>query len=495
MATDMPQSDLGDMPAEEFAADLHTVAEWITRYRATLQDRPVSLPVTPGSIAKALDAGSWTRGASFAEIMTQLDEIVMPGIVNWSHPSFLGYFGSTSNGPALLGEMISAALNVSAMTWKTSPSATEMETVIVRRIANMIGLDPSFTGIVYDTASVSTMHALAAARESLGFDLRKSGLAARGLPRLRIYASDQAHSSIEKSAILLGVGEANVIRIPSNDDFTIDVRALSQAIDADIASGFKPMAVVATIGTTSTASVDPVSVIADVCAQRDIWLHVDAAYGAALAILPEGRWAMEGMDRADSIVVNPHKWMFVPLDMSVLFVKRPEILRNVFALTPEYLRGDAGADGTIDYMDFGIQLGRRFRALKAWMTFRWFGSEGIAARIREHCRLAAEFAKLVEAEEKFVIAAPVTMAVVCFRFEPTGKKTTDDKINESIVEAVNAGGRSFLTHTRLKDRTVMRIGIGNIATEWSHIVGAWNEILAASRNAPALVRGRDRGDG
>ncbi len=483
MATGMPRAELGDMSDELLGTQLQAVADWIARYRSTVQNRPVSTVVEPGSIEKAIDSGEWERGASFEEIMTQLDDIVMPGIVHWGHPSFLGYFGSTSNGPALLGEMISAALNVSAMTWKTSPSATEMETVIVRRIASMVGLEPLFTGIVYDTASISTLHALAAARESPGFDVRRSGLAGRDLQRLRIYASDQAHSSIEKSAILLGVGEENVVRIPSTDDFTMDTRALAEAIDADVVSGFKPMAVIATIGTTSTASIDPVSAIADICAQREIWLHVDAAYGAALAILPEGRWAMNGTDRADSIVVNPHKWMFVPLDFSVLFVKRPQILKDVFALTAEYLRGDSAAEGTLDYMDFGIQLGRRFRALKAWMTFRWFGREGIESRIREHCRLATEFAKLVAGEDQFVLAAPVTMSVVCFRFEPTGQTEIDDRINESLVETVNAGGRAFLTHTRLKGRTAMRIGIGNIATEWLHIVAAWNEILGAARRS------------
>jgi aromatic-L-amino-acid decarboxylase len=483
MATGMPQTGVGDMSDELLDTQLHIVAAWIARYRANVKNRPISTQVEPGSIEKALDEGDWERGASFEQIMTQLDEIVMPGVVHWGHPSFLGYFGSTSNGPALLGEMISAALNVSAMTWKTSPSATEMETVIVRRIASMIGLDPSFRGIVYDTASVSTMHALAAARESLGLDVRHAGLSSRDVPRLRIYASDQAHSSVEKSAILLGVGEENVVRIPSNDNFALDLSALTKAIDTDIANGFKPMAVVATIGTTSTASVDPVSAIADICAQREIWLHVDAAYGAALAILPEGRWVMEGTDRVDSIVVNPHKWMFVPLDFSVLFVKKPHILKDVFALTPEYLRGDSATQGTIDYMDFGIQLGRRFRALKAWMTFRWFGREGIESRIREHCRLAAEFAKLVQAEDRFVLTAPVVMSVVCFRFEATGQVEIDDRINESIVETVNASGRAFLTHTRLKGRTAMRIGIGNIATEWSHVLDVWNEILDAARNS------------
>jgi len=268
-----------------------------------------------------------------------------------------------------------------------------------------------------------------------------------------------------------------VVRIPCDEAFRLDVAALRTAIDDDVRSGFRPMAVVATVGTTSTTSVDPVGEIAAACRERGIWLHVDAAYGGAMGLVPEGKWAMEGVELADSVVVNPHKWMFVPLDFSALFVRRPDLLRAVFALTPEYLSGDAEA-GEINYMDYGLQLGRRFRALKAWMVFRAFGSDGIAARISEHRRLAQEWARWVEADPRFVLAAPVPMAVVCFRFAPAGlAEPVCDRLNVAIVQALNASGDAYLTHTRVGQRVVMRVGIGNILTTGRHLEQAWARVV------------------
>jgi aromatic-L-amino-acid/L-tryptophan decarboxylase len=277
---------------------------------------------------------------------------------------------------------------------------------------------------------------------------------------------------------VLGLGEEMVVRVRSDERFRMDVQELERAIASDVARGFRPMAVVATVGTTSTASIDPVAQIAAVCRARDVWLHVDAAYGGALAMLPERREVMAGAELADSVVVNGHKWLFVPLDFSALYTRRPEVLRSVFALTPEYLRGDADASGAVDYMDYGIQLGRRFRALKAWMAIRAFGREGMEARIREHCRLAGVFAGWVEHQPYYSTAAPVTMAVVCFRFEPPGlSEERCDLLNEQIVEAVNAGGDAYLTHTTLRGRRVMRIGVGNVLTAERHLERAWQRIL------------------
>jgi aromatic-L-amino-acid decarboxylase len=414
------------------------------------------------------------------EVMRELDERIMPGIVHWGHPAFLGYFGSTSNGPALLGEMIAAALNVSAMTWRTSPAATELEGVVLAWIRELIGLPGTFMGIVYDTASVALMHALAAAREVAGSEIRKRGLVGRGaeLAPMRVYASDQAHSSVEKAMIVLGLGEDNVVRVQSDEHFRMDVRALERAVAGDRASGMRPMAVVATVGTTSTASIDPVEEIAAVCRAHGMWLHVDAAYGGALAMLPERRDVMAGAELADSVVVNGHKWLFVPLDFSALYTRRPDVLRNVFSLTPEYLRGDAAASGAMDYMDYGIQLGRRFRALKAWMAMRMFGREGMESRIREHCRLACLFAEWVGREPYYSTAAPVTMGVVCFRFEPPGFDADRcDLLNERVVDAVNGGGNAYLTFTTLRGRRAMRIGVGNVLTTERHLSQAWSRII------------------
>jgi aromatic-L-amino-acid decarboxylase len=480
---------LGDLPAEELRAHLHRMADWVADYRAGIEGRRIVPDVVPGDITARTSATMPREGIPVAAILDDLDTVVMPGIVHWGHPGFLGYFGSTSNGPALLGEIAAAALNVSAMTWKTSPAATEIETVVLGWVREMIGLPSEFTGIVYDTASVALLHALAAAREAAVSGARARGLAGRGdLTTLRVYASDQAHSSVEKSMIMLGLGESNVVRIESDADFRLPVLALREAMDADVRRGYRPLAVVATVGTTSTASVDPVREIAAVCRAHGAWLHVDAAYGGALAVLSEGRWVMDGAELADSVVVNPHKWLFVPLDFSALFVRRPDRLRAVFSLTPEYLRGDASSAAPddaptdtgrspVDYMDYGIQLGRRFRALKAWMVFRAFGRDGIESRIREHCRLAALLAEWVDAEPNGVSASPRHMGIVCFRFAPPGLGSEEcDRLNQTVVDAVVRSGDAYVTWTRLRGRVCIRVGLGNLLTTERHLAHAWDRL-------------------
>lgn len=474
---------LGDLPPDEMRAWLHRVVDWVADYRDTIEGRPIVPDVRPGEIASRCTTDPPDQPEPLDAILADLDAVVMPGIVHWGHPSFLGYFGSTSNGPALLGEIVAAALNVSAMTWRTSPAATELESVVLDWIRKMIGLPDAFMGVVYDTASVAVFHALAAARERCATMVRQLGLTGRpDVPVCRVYASDQAHSSIEKAMIALGLGQENVVRVASDAVFRLDVAALRAAMEADVRSGARPMAVVATVGTTSTTSVDPVTEIVPVCREFGAWLHVDAAYGGALGILPEGRWAMTGVEQADSVVVNPHKWMFVPLDLSALYTRHPDELRAVFSLTPEYLRGDAD-HGQIDYMDYGLQLGRRFRALKAWMVFRAFGRDGIAARIREHCRLAQEWAAWVDADPLFERVAPVPMAVVCFRCVRPGLADDEcDRLNEAIVDAVNASGEAYLTHTRLRGRVAMRVGIGNVLTTGQHLERAWECVRRAARH-------------
>jgi aromatic-L-amino-acid decarboxylase len=470
------------MPAAELRAELHRMADWIADYRESIGERPITPVVAPGDVTAGLSASLPDAPTPMAAICRDFDDVVMPGIVHWGHPAFLGYFGSTSNGPALLGEMAAAALNVSAMTWRTSPAATELETVVVRWIRELVGLPDAFMGIVYDTASVGVLHALAAARERAAPEVRARGIAARtDVAVQRVYASDQAHSSLEKAMIMLGLGEQNVVRVRTDEAFRLDVGALRDAVAEDRRRGFRPLAVVATVGTTSSASVDPVREIAELCAGDGLWLHVDAAYGGAMGVLPEGRAVMDGVELADSVVVNPHKWLFVPLDFSILYTRHPAELRAVFALTPEYLRGDAASDrggAAVDYMDYGIQLGRRFRALKAWMALRAFGRAGLASRIREHCRLACVLASLVEREAGFELAAAPSMGVVCFRCTDAGADADgNDRLNEAIVEAVNASGEAYLTHTRLRGRTAMRVGFGNVLTTGVHVETLWRRIL------------------
>ena len=498
MPNDPAVSDhqLGDIPSDVVRSSLHRMADWVADYRETLEQRSIAPSTRPGEVAGRYTTELPEQAESLDTLFGELDSVVMPGIVHWGHPAFLGYFGSTSNGAALLGEIAAAALNVNAMTWRTSPAATELETLVLGWIRRMIGLPDTFTGIVYDTASVGVLHALTAARERCAADVRQRGIAGRhDVPTCRVYASDQAHSSVDKAMIVLGLGEHNVVRVPSDAEYRLDVAALRAAMDADLRAGMMPLAVIATVGTTSTASVDPVTEISAVCRESGVWLHVDAAYGGAMGVLPEGRWALGGVEIADSMVVNPHKWLFVPLDFSVLYTRHPALLRSVFSLTPEYLRGDSadGVDGNtaIDYIDYGLQLGRRFRALKAWMVLRAFGRAGIAARIREHLRLARVWAQWVNDDPLFTLAAPVSMGVVCFRFVPPGvSEARCDRLNEAIVAAVNASGDAYLTHTSLRGRIAMRIGLGNVLTAERHLARAWECVRREACEVASRVDGR-----
>ena len=480
----------GDTSPEEFRKQLHELADWIANFRQNLGALKVAPNEKPGAILAALPAKAPEASEPFETILADIDRLIVPGMVHWSHPMFFGYFGWTTTAPAILGEIATAPLNVNAMTWRTCPAATELETLVVDWIRQWMDLPQEFGGVVYDTASVGVMHALAVAREEAAPSVRKRGLIGAGAPIFRIYASEQAHSSAEKAAIALGLGEENVRRIATDANFCMDPRPLREMIARDIRNNFKPLAVIATVGTTSTASVDPVPEIAKICRENKMWLHIDGAYGAGFAILPENKWLTSGWSEADSIVVNPHKSLFVPLDFSVLYVRDLERLRRVFTLVPEYLRGDT-VEAQKNYMDYGIQLGRRFRALKAWMIFRSFGREGMAARLQEFIRLANLFADWVKADDRFQLAAPVSMGVVCFRFvgpvaggadagprsaPSTTKEDNLDQLNSAIVEKINASGRAYLTQTKLQGRTVMRIGLGNVLTTEDHLHKGWELI-------------------
>ncbi len=468
--------DLGDTPLEEFRKQLHELADWIADYREKIEILPVAPNARPGAIIAALPKKAPEEGESFDQIFGDVERLILPGMVHWGHPMFLGYFGWTTTAPGILGEIITSPLNVNAMTWRTSPAATELETLVVDWLRQWMQLPKEFGGVVYDTASVGVMHALAVAREEAAPFVRKFGLAGRSdLPRFRVYASDQGHSSAEKAAIVLGLGEENVQRVPCDAEFRMDVSALRAMIARDLREQFKPLAAIATVGTTSTASVDPVPEIAKICRERKMWLHIDGAYGAGLALLPEQKWVTAGWSEADSLVVNPHKMLFVPLDFSVLYVRDLERLRRVFTLVPEYLRGDT-VEAEKNYMDYGVQLGRRFRALKAWVVWRAFGREGLAARIRDHLRLAKLLADWIRNDKRFELSAPIVMGVVCFRFKDGGDDQKTDGINSEIVERINASGRAYLTQTKLHGRTVMRIGLGNVLTTEQHLRNAWEMI-------------------
>jgi aromatic-L-amino-acid decarboxylase len=472
------QQELGDISPEEFRRQLHEIADWIAEYHANIESLPVAPNTSPGAIQAALPAQPPEEPESFEQVFADFKRLIVPGLLHWTHPQFAAYFGTTSTAAGIEGEILSAAVNVNTFTWRVSPAATELESVVIDWLRQWLGLRNEFSGVVYDTASIGIMHALAVAREEAAPCTRKLGLTNRDLPRFRIYTSNQAHSSVEKAVIALGLGEDNVRRVPSDSAFRIDISSLREMIAQDKAAAFQPLAVVATVGTTSTASVDPVPEIAKVCREEKIWLHIDGAYGAGLALLPECKWITAGWSEADSIVINPHKMLFVPFDFSVLYVRDLERLRRVFTLVPEYLRGDT-IEAEKNYMDYGVQLGRRFRALKAWMVFRAFGRAGMAARIREHLRIAHVLADWINADERFELSALVVMPVVCFRFV-NGPEDKLDVLNSEIVEHVNGSGRAYVTQTKLRGRTVIRIGLGNVLTTEQHLSNVWKLIQSAA---------------
>jgi aromatic-L-amino-acid decarboxylase len=377
---------------------------------------------------------------------------------------------------------VAAALNVNAMLWRTSPAATELEQRVLRWVAELVGLPPDWFGEITDTASASTMYALAAAREAAGLDIRTRGMAGRtDLPPLRMYTSDQAHSSVEKACIALGLGQEGLTKIPCDGEFRMRADLLAEAVAADVAAGVRPLAVVATVGTTSTTSVDPVSAVADVCAEHGMWLHVDAAYGGSAAVVPEMRGVMDGCERADSVVVNPHKWLFTPVDCSLLYTARPADLKAAFSLVPAYLTTPEDG-GVVNLMDYGLSLGRRFRSLKLWMVVRAYGADGLAALISGHIELAQRLAAAIEAEPGWELLAPVPFSTVCFRLHPAGVDDEGElrRLNEAVIEHVNADGRAFVSHTDLGGRYAVRVAIGNMATTAEHVDTAWELMREAA---------------
>jgi aromatic-L-amino-acid decarboxylase len=461
------------------------VTDWIERYLADPGRFPVLSAVKPGDIAAQLPASPPDDAESIDTILDDFERVLLPGVTHWNHPGFFAYFAITGSTPGVLAEMLTAALNINAMLWKTSPAATELEERALDWLRQMLGLGSGWFGVINDTASMTTLLALAAAREAKGeLQIRKRGMAGRtDLPALRIYQSEHAHTVVHKAAITLGIGLDNCVAVPSDASFRMRVDALQAAIAADRAAGMLPLAVVATVGTTSTASIDPVPAIAEVCEREGLWLHIDASYAGTAAVVPECRDILAGVDRADSLVVNPHKWMFTPVDLSAMYTRRPEVLKRAFSLVPDFLV-TAEQDRVVNLMDYGVQLGRRFRALKLWMVIRAFGVSGIVERLRAHMALAREFATWVEAEPGWVMSAPQMFSLVCFRYAPEDLGPDEcDAINQRILDRVNASGRAYLSHTRLHGRIVLRLAIGNLRTQREHVARAWTLLKDASQSA------------
>jgi aromatic-L-amino-acid/L-tryptophan decarboxylase len=461
-----------DPTSSDFRAAGHQLIDWIADYLDGVDRYDVLSRVQPGDVAAKFPAAPSRDGRDYTALLADFEAKVIPGVTHWNHPAFFAYFSITASQAGILAELMTAALNCNGMLWRTSPSLTELETVTLGWLRNELGLPSNLFGIINDTASINSFLALAAARESLGIGIRTEGLAGRDLPRLRVYCSEHAHSSIEKGAIALGFGAENVIQIPGDEAYRMRVDALEEAIARDRAAGMRPAAISATLGTTSTASVDPLPAIAAVAGREKVWLHVDAAYAGSAMLVPEWRSMWQGIEAADSIVVNPHKWGFVPIDLGVLFTKHPDVLRQTFSLVPEYLKTTDTAE--VNYMDYGLQLGRRFRALKLWMVMEHYGIERMRNVLRDHVAFAQRLAAELQKREDVELLAPQSFSVVVFRKiarDANGAidEAASEQASTAALERMNASGRLFVSHTKLRGRYGIRVAIGNGATEWHHV--------------------------
>ncbi len=475
------------MDFKSFRKHGHELIDWVADYMETVETYPVMSRSKPGEVRAALPPDPPNKGEAMKEIIEDLDRIIMPGITHWQHPNFFAYFPANTSGPSILAELVSAALGVNAMVWQTSPAATELEEVVMDWLRRMLDLPEEFRGVIQDTASVSTVCALLAARERLsGFEINDKGFPFWPADEaMRVYTSTEAHSSIEKGARIAGFGGANVVNIPVDGKYAMDPEALEKAIEKDLTAGLKPCCICATVGTTSSTALDPLTDIGEIARFHNIWFHIDAALAGSAAILPEKRSILDGVELADSFVFNPHKWLFTNFDCSAFFVKDPATLIKVFSIDPEYLKTGRDSEVT-NYRDWGIQLGRRFRALKLWFVIRYYGVDGIRDRLRAHLKLAQEFRSWVEDDPDFELLAPVHVNTVCFRFRPVKGRTGEKKLetlNREIMDGINSSGKIYITHTRLAGRFCLRVSIGQTYTTREHVTGAWELIRDLARNA------------
>jgi aromatic-L-amino-acid decarboxylase len=472
------------MTPDEFRRHGHAVVDWVASYLERLETFPVRSAAAPGALRSVLPARAPEAGETFETILRDLDRLILPGITHWQSPNFFAYFPANTSPPAILGELVSAGLGVQGMLWATSPACTELETHVLDWLADALGLPEQFTsrgpggGVIQDTASSATLCALLAARERV-----TNGTATRegSPPGLTAYASEHAHSSVEKAVGIVGLGRRHLRLVETDDAFALRPDALETAIVADRAAGRVPCFVTATVGTTSSTAVDPVRATAEVCRKHGVWLHVDAALAGNAAICPEFRWLHGGLEGADSYCVNPHKWLLTNFDCDCFYVADRAALLRALSILPEYLRDQASVSGAvIDYRDWQIPLGRRFRALKLWFVLRWYGLEGLRAHIRHHVQLAARFVEWVRADARFEVVASVPLNLVCFRLRGS------DGANERLLERVNATGALYLTHTKLAGRYTLRLAVGGTYTQERHVAAAWQRIRE-------LAEAEDRG--
>ncbi len=470
------------MNTEDFRRHAHEFVDWMADYLEGIEAYPVRAQVEPGEIAARLPASPPAEGEPMERIFADFKELILPGITHWQHPSFFAYFTANSSPPSVLAEMLTATLAVQGMSWQTSPAATELETLVMDWLRQLIGLPEGFAGVIHDTASVATLSALLTARErALDWRVKDAGLAGSG--PLVTYASAEAHSSVDKAVRIAGLGEDNLRKIPTDAGGGLEAAGLARAIEADLAAGRKPVCVVATLGSTGRSGFDPLRAIGEICRAHGIWLHVDAAWAGSALVLPEQRWMIDGIERADSFVFNPHKWLFTNFDCTAFFVRDPDALTRTFAIQPEYLRTREG-EAVINYRDWGIQLGRRFRALKLWFVIRSYGAEGLREKIAAHIAWARELAEQVEAAADFELLAPARLAMLCFRYRPSLAEDSErlNALNQRLLEALNDSGQLYVTHTRIDGAYAIRFNIGQTSSERRHVQEAWTQIRDTARH-------------
>jgi aromatic-L-amino-acid decarboxylase len=455
------------MSPEEFRAEAHQVVDWMANYLRDLRDYPVLPQVEPGALIDRLPAHGPEQPETMQNILADFRELVVPSLTHWNHPRFHAYFSISASGPGILGEMLASALNVQHMLWKSGPAATELEQVTLGWLRDWLGLPSEFFGIIHDTASTASMHAVLAARELAAPEARLTG----NHPPLILYESEHTHSSVDKGALCVGIGRENIRHVAADAEFRMLPSELEAAIKNDLAHGRKPFCVVATLGTTSSSSVDPLKDIAAIAKRYGLWLHIDAAYGGPAALLEEHRHILDGSADADSMVINPHKWLFVPVDLSVLYTRRPEIMRRALSLdeTPAYLV-TAEHDRAVNLSEYALPLGRRFRSLKLWFVMRYYGREGIQRILREHMRFAQLLVEEIRNDSRFELSAPVPFSLVCFRYRGS------DEENRALLDRINATGRAFLSGTVLNGKFLLRFAIGNVATTEADIRETWQLI-------------------
>jgi aromatic-L-amino-acid decarboxylase len=449
--------------------------DWVADYLEAPERYPVLSTLRPNDILDALPPAGPDRGESMDLIFADFERLILPGITHWNHPNFLAYFAITASPPAILAELLAAALNANGMLWKTSPAVTELEIATLRWLLDWLGLPNDWFGMILDTASTASLHALAAARARTCPEARDVGAP----NNLTVYCSEHAHSSIEKGAMVLGFGRNNVRRIASDAAFRMRPELLAEAIREDRAQGLVPCCIVATVGTTSTASLDPVPAIADIAARENVWLHIDAAYAGSAAIVPEFSWLLNGCDRADSLVFNPHKWLMVPIDCSILYCRDRKALRHAFSLVPAFLET---SDDGVNLMDYGIPLGHRFRSLKLWFVLRYYGRDGLASIIREHVAMTQELHQRIAEDPRFEICAPCQLSLICFRLRGS------DKTNQALLTTVNGAGEFYLSHTVLNGRYVLRIAVGNMSTRRETLERLWHALNHHATDALSVRR-------